>query len=126
MTLRRALLVLALAVVAVIVWRLTARHVPGGPPPSRMIGFWLSNDPRYSDRYMEIHPDTMTFGTGGVASRTYRILGCERIARSEGKTLFILHIADASGARYNRPMYLDDSQRLWFKNQPNVVWTRAP
>jgi len=117
---------LALAVAVAVVWMLTAHHVPGGPPPAGMIGSWITGNPRYADRYIEIRPDTMTFGTGGVASRTYKILGCEEVESAKGKTLYTLHVADAAGTVFNRPLYLDGLHHLQFKNQPNIVWTRSP
>ena len=126
MTGRRWVAAMAL-VIAIGAFLLISTHrVPGGPPPPGMIGSWITDNPRYADRYITIKPDSITFGIGGARTNRYKLLGCEE-RMEDGQTLFILHMADAGGAVYNRPLYLsDDFKQLRFKNQFDVIWTRSP
>ena len=43
------------------------------PFPSILIGTWVTQEPRYKDRYIEINEGEIIFGTGGNQSNTFFI-----------------------------------------------------
>lgn len=94
--------------------------------PQVLLGVWTSGSPGYSDRYIEIRPDTIIFGTGGTNSRRYRILGCERSKTREG-LLYTLEFVGTSTGPFRRPLYYlpEGRGRLRFKNEPTVIWDRS-
>ena len=94
--------------------------------PQVLLGVWTSSSPEYGDRYIEIRPDTIIFGTGGTNSKRYRILGCERSKTREG-LLYTLEFVGTSSGPFRRPLYYlpVGRGRLRFKNEPSVVWDRS-
>ena len=94
--------------------------------PAVLLGVWTSSSPGYSDRYIDIRPDMIIFGTGGTRSQGYRILGCERRETPDGP-LYILEFKGVSAGPYRRPLYYisEGGGRLKFKNQPAVTWVRS-
>jgi hypothetical protein len=98
----------------------------GHEVPEVLLGVWTSSSPGYSDRYIDIRPDAIIFGTGGTTSRGYRILGCERRVTPDGP-LYILEFTGVSSGPYRRPLYYISKGRgqLKFKNEPAVTWVRS-
>lgn len=101
-------------------------HRNSGRVPQKLLGVWTSSSPGYSDRYIEIRPDTIIFGTGGTRSQGYRILRCERQETPDGP-LYILEFSGVSGGPFRRPLYYlpEGGGKLKFKNEPAVTWVKA-
>lgn len=92
--------------------------------PSSMVGEWTSDHPEYSDRYITLTPNSITFGVGGTSSVKYAIIGIET-NEGEGVPSIILHFRDAAGTTFKREVILDPSGSAWFfASQPEVVWQK--
>jgi len=92
--------------------------------PPQLVGTWTTTHPEYSDRYLVLTSDSITFGTGGTSTVRYSIIGVAVDGNDDNK-YFVVHFRDAGGAKFRREIVLGDSgQKLHFKSQPGVVWTR--
>jgi hypothetical protein len=131
---RRVLLVVGIvAIVAILAWAWWSREDTGlkSAPPS-LIGTWTSSHPEYSDRPLRITSDSITFGTGGTSQVRYSIFGVavEEVDEAEDEDefateYFAVHFRGDDGAEFRREIVLSESaQRLHFRSQPHVVWTR--
>lgn len=92
--------------------------------PSSMVGDWTSEHPEYSDRYVTLTPNSITFGVGGTSSVKYAVIGIET-NEGEGVPSIILHFRDVAGTTFKREVILDPSGSSWFfASQPDVVWQK--
>lgn len=92
--------------------------------PARLHGVWVTTNPDYSDRYLEIGRNFITFGTGGVNSKRFEVTGFEGYRDSDGRELDTIYFKDVDGSKFSRQLYLglETGKQLTFKNQPEVVW----
>ncbi len=126
MTTRKILLALAvLAFLAVVAGRLFFRHSPDlKTAPPELVGTWTTDHPGYSDRYVELKPDAIIFGTGGTSFVRYEILGVDRDP-STAVDGFTIYFRDVGGEDFRKDVVLDPGGRAFhFANQPDVVWQR--
>lgn len=126
MTTKKILLALAVVtLLAVVAGRLFFRHSPDlKTTPPELVGTWTTDHPGYSDRYVELKPDTIIFGTGGTSFVLYTILGVDRdpSAAIDGYTVYF---RDAGGNRFQKDIVLrQEGPTFYFKNQADVIWTR--
>ena len=126
MTTKKILLALAvLAFLAVLAGRLFFRHSPDlKTTPPELVGTWTTDHPGYSDRYVELKPDTIIFGTGGTSFVRYTVLGVDRdvSAEIEGYTIYF---RDVGGTKFQKDLVLRPEDRtFYFTNQADVLWTR--
>jgi hypothetical protein len=96
--------------------------------PTHLLGTWITDDRRYSDRYLKIEPDAIVFGTGGVTGKRYVVTGFNREYEDDGKLLLTVYFKNVDGTRMNREFYFnsEDKGHLIFKNQPKVRWFQQP
>ena len=93
--------------------------------PPQLIGTWTSAHPEYSDRYMVLTSDSITFGVGGTSTVIYSIIGVAVEKDQGGNQYFAIHFRGVDGTRFRREIVLDEGgESLHFKSQPGVVWTR--
>jgi len=92
--------------------------------PPQLVGTWTSAHPDYSDRYLILTSDSITFGIGGTSTVHYSIVGVE-VEEHHGNQCFVVHFQGVDGTRFRREIVLDETgTSLHFKSQPGVVWTR--
>ena len=94
--------------------------------PKEHHGIWVTTNIDYSDRYVEIDKDSITFGTGGVTGKRYLVTGYNREREEGGVVIHTVYFKDVDGSRFSRPYIFEpgDGGSLMFKNQPEVVWVR--
>jgi len=113
-----------LIIIASLLWALLSREDTGVKSVSPvLIGTWITSHPEYSDRFLELTSDTITFATGDTAFTRYAITG---VVAGEGDNTesFIIHFEGVDGAKFRREIVVTDSgQSLFFKSQAHVVWT---
>ena len=91
--------------------------------PPQLIGTWTSAHPDYSDRYLVLTSDSITFGIGGTSTVIYSIIGAA-VEEHHGNQHFVVHFRGIDGTRFRREIVLDEGgMSLHFKSQPGVVWT---
>ena len=92
--------------------------------PPQLVGTWTSAHPDYSDRYLVLTSDSITFGIGGTSTVIYSIIGVAVEKDQEGNQHFVVHFRGVDGTRFRREIVLDEGgTSLHFKSQPGVVWT---
>lgn len=126
MKLRDGLLVI-LGVLLIIVIGRTVLNGPGAMQrtlPEELCGVWVTANPEYSDRYLELGSDFITFGTGGVNSRRFEVTGFDRDRDEKGRDLNTVYFRDVDGSKFSRQFHVstDNGRQLVFHNQPDVVW----
>ena len=121
---RILLILLGLAVIAVVAGRMLYHQgFDSKTVPINLVGLWTTADPNYSDRYLELQSDTITFGTGGTSSIKHSVIGVVRQEAGEGEA-YEIHFRGVDGAIFGREIVLTGSgDKLFFRSQPEVVWT---
>jgi hypothetical protein len=96
--------------------------------PERFLGTFVSDDQRYSDRYVKIETDGIVFGTGGVTGKRYAVTGYNREYEDDGTVLNTVYFRNVDGTRMSRQFYYESEGRgrLTFTSQPEVTWVRQP
>lgn len=119
------LILLGLVVIALVAVRLLDRQdFDSRTVPTKLVGLWTSANPNYSDRYLTLQPDTITFGTGNTSSVKYSIIGVVRQEAGEAE-VYKIHFRGVDGAEFSREIVLASSgDSLSFKSQPHVIWIR--
>lgn len=94
--------------------------------PDHLHGAWVTANPDYSDRYLEFRADSITFGTGGVNSQTFKITGFDRSLEADGRELDRVYFRSVDRSTFSRQFHFSRQGRktLVFVNQPDVVWTQ--
>jgi len=126
MNLRNGLLFVLGVLVLIVVFRALVEEPDGSlrAVPDRIQGAFVTAHPEYSDRYLEIGSEFITFGTGGVNSRRYEVTGFDETRDVEGREFDTVYFSDVDGSKFSREFYFteENGKRLVFKNQPQVVW----
>lgn len=123
---------LVMAVIGVLLVLIAYRlFVPFQPTVSKTMpihlqGTWITTDLHYSDRYVEVGPDFIVFGTGGVTGKRFPVTGFDQRYRDDGELVNTVYFKGADGSRYSRQFTFTPENRgqLVFANQPGVVWIR--
>jgi len=128
MNLRTILFVVVGVVLVLIAYRLFVPFEPtvSKTMPIHLQGTWVTTNVHYSDRYVEINADSITFGSGGVTGKRYRVTGFDQRYEQGGELVNTVYFKDVDGSRLSRQFYFSPENRgqLVFKNQPDVVWVR--
>lgn len=92
--------------------------------PQKLIGTWTSTHPDYSDRYLTLTSDSITFGIGGTSTVIYSIIGVA-VEEHHDIQYFVVHFRGVNGTRFRREIVFDEGgTSLHFRSQPGVIWTR--
>ncbi|MCU0304559.1 MAG: hypothetical protein MUC56_10930 [Thermoanaerobaculales bacterium] len=123
---RNVLLAILAATSIVAVYRFVASKSPGAlrTVPVELHGSWVTDDARYSDRYLQVGPDFVAFGTGGVDVQRFRVEGCDRESGAVGERRYTVFFSGADREVMSRGLVLSDTGRLTFASQPEVEWVR--
>ena len=124
-TRRNLILLVTVVVVALVAGRLLYdRGYDAKTVPQSLVGEWTSDHPEYSDRYITLTSNSITFGVGGTSSVKYAIIGIEK-ERVEGVDTIILHFRDVAGVKFKRSVVqYPSNDRFFFASQPAVIWQR--
>ena len=127
LTLRRALILVAVIFVLVLVGAglLDRPNLDSKMMPTSLVGEWTSDHPEYSDRYLKMTSKGITFGIGGTSYIRYTVIGIEE-EQVEGVKMVILHFRDVAGTKFKRTIVIESpGARMYFESQPAVIWQRA-
>jgi hypothetical protein len=70
-----------------------------GSVPDELIHVWRTDAPAYRDRHLEIQKEWIVFGTGGLASDSYPIVGVEAEPSGAAETRYTIHYRVDDGDR---------------------------
>lgn len=125
MKLRDGLLIVFGIVLLIAGYRVVFDEKPGRlrTIPSDLHGVWVTANPDYSDRYLELGAEFITFGTGGVNAHRFTVTGFDRDRDADGGLRDRVYFRDADRSTISRGFSVTGNQ-LVFDNQPEVVWVR--
>jgi hypothetical protein len=91
--------------------------------PTELIGRWTSDDPRYSDRALEIGTERIAFGIDAAMRMTYRVQGIEREVDPTTGTLYRVYYDAPGEPERTLQVRLPTPGRLRIENH-SELWTR--
>lgn len=95
--------------------------------PPELLGVWRTDAPGYQDRFMEIRPREIIFGTGPGSADIHTINGLRRRA-APGHIDFTIFYDNVEGQEYEFSIIFEYSEggQITLTNQRNMVWRRRP
>lgn len=128
MSFRNGLLLVLGLLLAFVIGNAVLEDPPGEmrTVPAHLRGTWVTAHQSYSDRYLTFREDAITFGTGGVSSRTFEVTGFDQGRDAHGRELDTVYFRSVDGSSFSRQFRFSQQGRktLVFVNQPDVVWTQ--
>jgi hypothetical protein len=92
--------------------------------PSELIGIWRTSDPRYGDRYIEIDPVSISFGTGN-ATLTNGFVKHVEVIPERSRTLYTISYTNNDETGQCSFYYIEEKERtIYLKNQSGIAWTK--
>jgi len=91
--------------------------------PAELQGVWKTNDPKYSDRSLEISSVHLNLGTGEGTSTTGFIRHV-KIENPGADSLVVITYTNSDGENTLYLLYDATTQAIHFKNQPGVAWRK--
>lgn len=92
------------------------------PMPEDMVGTWVTPDPRYQDRYLQLTHHGVALGTGRNEAQRHTIEAVYS-SRDDGKTLYTVVYRTGYGEDSLALFREDDA--IVFRNQPDVRWSKG-
>jgi hypothetical protein len=90
------------------------------------LGVWTTSDPQYADRFFEIAPVSVSFGTGDAKELTGFIGHIETSLQNDRVLYTITYSADGQDSVVSFSYAPKDGNAIRFKNQEHVIWTKKP
>ena len=95
--------------------------------PDKLIGVWVTDDPKYVAHPFEIKKETLIFeqGLGYLDFDVFPIVDLEK-KDAGGSTLYIIHYVLPAGKKFEFSFYYTPTEGgvIRFKNQPEMKWTK--
>jgi len=122
------MVLLGLTAALLLLWR------PGRGPRRTQVGVtgeisgrWITEAPRYADRFLEIRADRVVFGQGdaGEASRPLVDVYVEKV-EGGGQEYVVVHEGDDLDSGLSELRLRIVRGRLILSSLPDVVWVRSP
>jgi hypothetical protein len=88
-------------------------------------GVWTTTAPQYSDRFLQVSGETITFGLGEAGVASYSIEAIDSKSTPQG-TLVRLYYTDMASVDYTLNFYFQDQRggTIQLKSQHNIYWLR--
>ena len=93
--------------------------------PQELMGIWRTEAARYEDRYLELAPSEVRFGTGGDSFAQHQVAEVRRLDDIDGVAYRITYLSNEGAEHYLSLRYNPDDARLSLVHQPHLVWTRT-
>lgn len=104
---------------------LGACQAQSGALPDTLLGTWTTEAPKYQDRFFELTPDHLTFGTGGGTSSRDPITHIEQ-TKEDGRAVYHIQHQSTEGQTYTFSFYYEpqDGGTITLQNQAQIQWNR--
>ena len=93
--------------------------------PRELMGIWRTEAPNYEDRYLELAPGEVRFGTGGDSFALHQVAEVRKLDSLEGADYRITYLSDEGLESYLSLRYHPAAAELSLINQPQLVWRRT-
>ena len=93
--------------------------------PENLIGKWITSEPRYHDRFLEITKKTLVYGLGEGKEDVYPIAGITKDLKG-GSILFTINFESKDGHKFTRSFYYApcNGGEIRLKHEENVAWRK--
>ena len=93
--------------------------------PENLIGKWVTTEPGYLDRFIEITKETIVYGLGGDKKDVYFISNLETNPE-RNKLLYTISFKNKDGLEFTRSFYYDPENggTIQFKHQEHIEWRK--
>ena len=108
----------------VIILLMCSWHPSTTEVPQELQGLWITSDPAYRDRSLEISQVTITFGTSNATETTSFIQKCEISTDGPETAYTILYSGDDGEAKLSLS-YNPVTKELRLKNQRSIAWHKS-
>lgn len=115
---RLAGLVLALGLLA------SGCATPSEELPAEVLGRWATTEPRYADRFFELQPEILRFGTGGNGSEVYSIRRVDAEPHPRGRLFRVTYLVDGEDMQFAFH-YDPATSTIRLHNQSSFEWVKA-
>ena len=110
-----------------IVTSILVSHCGGKDPVSPILfGVWKTDAAQYEDRFIEISPDKLIFGTGDDFPNTYYIRGVTH-KQTDNKDEYIFKCMNAETTEFSFIFYIENGENgllMRLNNPRQVVWMK--
>ena len=97
------------------------RHIPG-----QLISRWVTDNTRYEACYLDISDNYIVYGNQENGVQAF-VINKILLAHWYHEGRLTIEYEDLQGTTYTREVVYSEKNggRLWFKNQPGVIWRPA-
>lgn len=93
--------------------------------PEELVGVWRTSTPPYADRYMELTPQQVKFGSDIEGGTAHLVDEVREVSTSKNREFEIQYLS-AEGLEYHLSLnYSSSDQIVRLKNQPQMAWRRT-
>ncbi len=97
---------------------------PSEELPAEVLGRWATAEPRYADRFFEIQPEILRFGTGGNSSEVYSIRRIDTEPHPRGRLFRLTYLVDGEDMQFAFH-YDAATSTIRLYNQSGFEWIKA-
>jgi hypothetical protein len=110
--------------IAVLIWTVWPKNDTS--LPEDLVGYWVTSDPRYQDRFLQLSRVSIVFGTGRDNIDVNFIKETERYTE-DGKTTYTIHYKNTEGLEGKLSFAWDpsDNGKIRLSNQEDMVWEKT-
>jgi hypothetical protein len=92
--------------------------------PAELIGVWKTQSPGYTDRYIEIRPVTISFGTGAGTELTGFIQEVQATRGDDGVLYTVNYSANGVNSKVSFTYSPQDGNTIRLVHQESIVWKK--
>ena len=97
---------------------------PSEDLPVEVLGRWMTTEPRYADRFFEIQPEILRFGTGDNGSEVYSIRRVDTQPDPDGRLFSVIYLVDGEDMLFAFH-YDTATSTIRLHNQSSIEWVKA-
>ncbi len=96
---------------------------PSEELPEEVLGRWATTESRYADRFFEIQPEILRFGTGGNGSEVYSIRDVDTEPHPRGRLFRLTYLVDGEDMQFAFH-YDSATSTIRLFNQSSFEWLK--
>jgi hypothetical protein len=122
---RKLVVVLSLLILVAAGLRFAPQLAGSDTVPAELVGSWTTDDPRYSDRHLELTPDALILRTSVTEGTEYSVQRVQRRQIAQGSA-YIIGAHSERGGDYTLMLEYHKAQNTIALGKPaRVLWRRA-
>lgn len=97
---------------------------PSEELPAEVLGRWATTETRYADRFFEIQPEILRFGTGDNGSEVYSIRRVDTEPDPRGRLFRVIYLVEGEDMLFVFH-YDTATSTIRLHNQSSIEWVKA-